>query len=213
MQSISMQETAPNNCENNSLSIYARCKTCLDHYVVLDSAVKASTAAAASEIGFYQSPTSRTVEDACTRFIAWATDIAALQQPHLQSSLDSRLREATDIRQRIFKILADLEASLQTGGFPLDGLMIALMVPALLIIQGIKPNERWQVGAISDSEEDKEDNAADGVETSELEELFAAIQTANSSLMKLSIVIRTSPTRDDHLKAASRVSLDLHPST
>jgi hypothetical protein len=41
-----------------------------------------------------------------------------------------------------------------------------------------------------------------------LKELFSAIQAANDSLMKLSIVIRNSPTRDDYLKAASRIPYD-----
>jgi hypothetical protein len=40
--------------------------------------------------------------------------------------------------------------------------------------------------------------------TSELEELFSTIETANGSLMKFSIVIRVSPGRDDYLKAAAR---------
>lgn len=62
---------------------------------------------------------------------------------------------------------------------------------------------------MSDSDEDEgfdEDEA--GPETSELEELFTAIKTANRNLMKLSLVIRTSPTRDDYLKAASRYNFD-----
>lgn len=55
------------------------------------------------------------MEDARVRFKAWATNIAALQQPILQSSLDARLKEATDIRQRVLKILAELKNSLETG--------------------------------------------------------------------------------------------------
>ena len=44
--------------------------------------------------------------------------------------------------------------------------------------------------------------------TSELEELFSAINLANASLLKLSVVIRSSPARDDYLKAATRYKLD-----
>ena len=40
--------------------------------------------------------------------------------------------------------------------------------------------------------------------TSELEELLKAISASNSSLMKLSIVIRSSATRDDYIKASLR---------
>lgn len=39
---------------------------------------------------------------------------------------------------------------------------------------------------------------------SDLDELLKAIKASNASLMKLSIVIRSSATRDDYLKAASR---------
>jgi hypothetical protein len=41
-------------------------------------------------------------------------------------------------------------------------------------------------------------------ETSELQEIFTAIIHSNKSLMKLSMVIRSSPARDDYIKAASR---------
>jgi hypothetical protein len=41
-------------------------------------------------------------------------------------------------------------------------------------------------------------------ETSELQEIFTAIIYSNKSLMKLSTVIRSSPARDDYIKAASR---------
>lgn len=40
--------------------------------------------------------------------------------------------------------------------------------------------------------------------TSELDEIFTAIVASNKSLMKLSMVIRSSPMRDDYIKAASR---------
>jgi hypothetical protein len=80
---------------------------------------------------------------------------------------------------------------------------------ALLIINGAKPNDKWKVGAMSDSDEDiNSQKTEEKSETSELEELFTAVKSANSSLMKLSMVIRNSPTRDDYLKAASRYYID-----
>jgi hypothetical protein len=45
-------------------------------------------------------------------------------------------------------------------------------------------------------------------QTSQLQELFKAMKDANSNLMKLSMVIRTSPSRDDYLKAATRYQFD-----
>ena len=67
-----------------------------------------------------------------------------------------------------------------------------------------EPNEIWQVGAISDSDdEEHSESLAGAAVTSELDELFSAIESANSSLIKLSVVVRNSPFRDDYLKAAS----------
>ena len=81
-----------------------------------------------------------------------------------------------------------------------------------MIASGVEPNEKWEAGPLSDSDDegsaDSGVNAAPVGETSELEELFKAIRTANSSLMKLSMVIRNSPARDDYLKAASRYKFD-----
>jgi hypothetical protein len=62
---------------------------------------------------------------------------------------------------------------------------------------------------MSDSEdEDNHEPLIGAAVTSELDELLSAIESANSSLMKLSILIRNSPFRDDYLKAASRYKLD-----
>ena len=77
-----------------------------------------------------------------------------------------------------------------------------------MIVDGSKPNEKWEDGAISDSDEDNASAAEETTQTSDLEQLFTAIKTANSSLMKLSMVIRNSPARDDYLKAASRYPFD-----
>ena len=76
-------------------------------------------------------------------------------------------------------------------------------------------------GEISDSSDESDDEesiqthivvSSQGLErdqsekrqTSELEELFNAVIASNKSLMKLSMVIRSSPARDDYNKAASR---------
>lgn len=87
---------------------------------------------------------------------------------------------------------------------------LTYFIKALKIISGEIPNEKWRLGAVSDSEEEEEPVAdeSDGnaAETSDLEQLFKAIQDSNTSLMKLSMIIRSSPARDDYLKAASRYS-------
>jgi len=121
----------------------------------------------------------------------------------LKSSLDSRLREAVEIRGRLLKILEGLKESL---------------IEAVLIMTGEKVNETWEVGALSDfefdsdfesdPEDDEETPLGDTTETSRLAELLAAIKIANANLLDISIVIRNTPTRDDYVKAAARYSLD-----
>lgn len=56
-----------------------------------------------------------TVEEAQSRFKAWAINIAALQRGHFRSSLDFRLKDAKEIRTRIVKVLKDLLQSISSG--------------------------------------------------------------------------------------------------
>jgi hypothetical protein len=79
-----------------------------------------------------------------------------------------------------------------------------------LIASGAEPNETWQVGAFSDSDDSDEKESLKTAHnmTSDLEQLFSAIRTANTHLMKLSVVIRNSLARDDYLKAAARYNFD-----
>jgi len=84
-----------------------------------------------------------------------------------------------------------------------------LTFEAFLIVTGVEVNETWQIGALSDSEEEAaEISNEDVVKTSDLQELFTAMKAANTSLMKMSMVIRNSPARDDYLKAATRYPFD-----
>lgn len=61
-----------------------------------------------------------------------------------------------------------------------------------------------------DSEQEENESRSDlkpaEERTSDLQELFSAITTSNASLMKLSMVIRSSPARDDYFKAATKYS-------
>ncbi|KAH8595331.1 hypothetical protein B0O99DRAFT_672154 [Bisporella sp. PMI_857] len=142
----------------------------------------------------YRDAVLNTIQDTSLGFKAWATNIAALQESHLKSSLDFRLQEAIEIRQRVLKILEDLKES---------------FIRVFSIVTGTRVNETWKVGILSDSEEDEENSPAkDVVQTSELAELLSAMRTAKSNLMDLSIVIRNTPTRDDDIEAAARYSLD-----
>ncbi|XMA12033.1 hypothetical protein WAI453_004824 [Rhynchosporium graminicola] len=192
---------------STTATISSLAKECLKRYDGLYDTLRQMTPDAAVANGFVGDNVLIRVQDARPRFKAWATNIAALHEGHMKSSLEFRLREATEIRSRVLKILRPLKESL---------------VEAEFIVTGVRGNTTWKVGAMSDSsftsEEGSEyssDESGSGsmnekLETSELDELLSAIETANTSLMEISIVIRNTPTRDDYVKAAARFSLDSH---
>jgi len=60
------------------------------------------------------------------------------------------------------------------------------------------------VSNLDSEEEESDQDEGDEESTSTLQELFKAILASILSLMKLSILIRSSPNRDDYIKAASR---------
>ncbi|ESZ95288.1 hypothetical protein SBOR_4315 [Sclerotinia borealis F-4128] len=141
--------------------------------------------------GFDRDPSLFTMQDTFAHFKAWGNSIAAFQNVVRRSSLEFRLKEASEIQQRVLKILGNLQVSLYE---------------AALIFIGEEKNESWPIEEFSDSE-----NEGVGIEfeqTSELQELFRAMKDANTNLMKLSMVIRNSPDRDDYLKAATRYPFD-----
>lgn len=65
------------------------------------------------------SATSVLSSDGCAaqlgRFRIWAFNIGALQEAHLPSSLEFRLREAPKLVDRIVELLEDLEESIEDG--------------------------------------------------------------------------------------------------
>lgn len=174
--------------------IFDLSRNCMKKYQALCGMLCDTTRGEANRNSFDRDEVLLGVQDAQYRFKAWATNIAALQESHLKSSLDFRLQEATEIRERVLKILEDLRGSL---------------TDATSIVVGDRANETWEVGALSDSEEDEDSvSTSDVQQTSELKELLSAVKTANSSLLEISMVIRSTPRRDDYIKAAARYSLD-----
>ena len=90
-------------------------KECAALYHELLESLRKSTPDQATENGFDRDETLLTAQDARSRFKAWGNSIAAFQDIGLKSSLDARLRDATDIRSRILKVLVDLQKSLSDG--------------------------------------------------------------------------------------------------
>lgn len=76
-----------------------------------------------------------------------------------------------------------------------------------MIVNGKRANDTWKLGELSDSEDDNISTSEPAQDTSELEELLASVRAANVSFMKISMVIRSSPARDDYLKAATRYTI------
>ena len=104
----------PNDLSNSS-PIYALCKTCFGLYYSLCDAFQAATEEEANQNAFDRGYSLAIMQDARSKFKAWAVGIAALQEGHLRSSLDFRLQSATEIRKRILIVLENLKESLHDG--------------------------------------------------------------------------------------------------
>ncbi len=112
---------------SNPSPIYALCKTCLGLYHILCDTFQDATEEEASQSGFDPAYSLAIMQDARSKFKAWALGIAALQEGRMRSSLDFRLQSASEIRKRILTILENLKESLHDGQSHLlsndDGLM------------------------------------------------------------------------------------------
>ncbi|KAM3075257.1 hypothetical protein ACMFMG_007299 [Clarireedia jacksonii] len=172
--------------------IFVRSVDCLERFRNAVQILKETRPSQATSYGYDLEFSLFTIQDAFAHFKAWGNNIAAFHDGVLRSSLEFRLKEASEIRQRILKILGNLQVSLYE---------------ARLIITGKEPNEHWPIEEFSDEDEDEALNV-EPEQTSELQELLKAMKDANANLLKLSMVIRNSPSRDDYLKAATRYQFD-----
>ena len=100
---------------NELPTISTLCSDCLRRFQHLCDELSACTVEKGSQYGFDRDLSLGLMHDARSRFKAWAMSIAALHPSHFQSSLDFRLKGAAEIRQRVVKILNDLEESLLAG--------------------------------------------------------------------------------------------------
>ncbi|KAK0124614.1 hypothetical protein ONS95_009563 [Cadophora gregata] len=189
-----MSATAGHWGTDHTSPISSLSRDCINCYQNLYNALGNSTPEQATVIGFNRDISSALISECHSTFKSWASDIDAVEMTHLRMSLDTRSKRAAEIRDRCLTILRDLRNSLET---------------AVNIVYAIAPNETWSVGTWSNAgtcgvfKKNQESS-----ETSELDELFAAIKDANRNLIKVSLVIRTSPIRDDYSKAVSRYHLD-----
>ena len=57
------------------------------------------------------------IQDEFGRFLVWGENIGALQPGHMRSSLEFRLRDASQTRSRVQRFLIDLQESLAESMF------------------------------------------------------------------------------------------------
>lgn len=99
----------------SSPAISALYKSCLSSYDGVQKALLLSTYEQATKFKYDRDGLTVSIQEAQSKFKAWAQNIAAFQSPNLRTSLDFRLKEATGIRERIIKILQELQKSLSEG--------------------------------------------------------------------------------------------------
>lgn len=119
-------------------AISSQSNTCMSLYQRLFVELHEATHEQCRENKFDRDLTLARVGDARARFKAWAVSIAAFQSGHLRSSLDYRLKDASEIRERILKILAELQESLLTGKIPPSpkpGLLTLLLFSIVLTLE------------------------------------------------------------------------------
>jgi hypothetical protein len=104
----SEQNLDPTGPTEDVSQISSLCHRCLAGYQDLSEKIRDTEVEEAIERGFNRDEKLMASQDAKARFRAWAVNIAALQKIHLRSSLDFRLKDAAELRQRIVKILEEL---------------------------------------------------------------------------------------------------------
>ena len=95
--------------EGQTSSLYACCRSCSKSFEILLSSLSKPNDDS------FDVALIATVKDEYGRFKVWTGNIGALQLPSLKSSLDHRLREASNIRAHLMKTLDYLNKSLGEG--------------------------------------------------------------------------------------------------
>jgi hypothetical protein len=96
-------------------SIFESCQLCLEFFQRLCDIIQRTTPEEGRDCGYDREQTQATVRETHIRFKSWATSRAALHKGSQRTSLDWRLKDATEIRQRLLKILSNLLESLHSG--------------------------------------------------------------------------------------------------
>lgn len=100
---------------NASEGIYARsvdCKTRFEHSIQI---LKELNPSEAHNYGYDRDSSLFAIQDIFAHFKAWGNSIAAFQDAMVRTSLEFRLKEASEIQRRVLKILGNLQVSLHEG--------------------------------------------------------------------------------------------------
>ncbi|KAH7207182.1 hypothetical protein DER44DRAFT_840640 [Fusarium oxysporum] len=126
------------------------------------------------------------LQNELSRFKVWSGNIGAHKKG--RSSLDHRLRDASNIQDQVVELLEDLRESLQDA----EGILTGQTTPW---DQDQSPAE------FSDDDSDEESFQVGAAEKSELSQIFAAIIEDINCLLRLSVSIHN-PSPHDRLKKA-----------
>jgi len=96
-------------------TIYSLYKACELYYQQLCDALQDCTLEEAAHNHFHRDLSLAVARDASSRFKVWAQSIRAHQRDDPTRSLDLQSEDAEGIRERIRKILEDLQESLVSG--------------------------------------------------------------------------------------------------
>lgn len=108
---------------DTSEGISVRSVDCRKRFEVNIAVLKQHSTSEAHEYGYDRDSSLFAMQDTFAHFKAWGNSIAAFQSVMVRTSLEFRLKEATEIRQRVLKILGNLQVSLYEGMWVL-GLLI-----------------------------------------------------------------------------------------
>lgn len=142
---------------------------------------------------------SHELSDELGRFKVWAGNIGALQSG--PSSLDSRLKDASHVREAIVRLLQDLSQALSEACAIASGERDSRTESDLQ-----EPDLEFSSdSSISAASSDDSDGRAP---KSEFRELFLSVIDSVTALLKLSIVIRHASPRDRYAKSAKLSAID-----
>ncbi|KAH8805202.1 hypothetical protein F5884DRAFT_885273 [Xylogone sp. PMI_703] len=161
--------------------------------------------------------------DSYSQFKIWAGNIGALQTIQSASSLDYRLREAPKVSKQVVALLEDLDETLEDGIHSIQFCYLMIVIVNSVLTALSFRHRLWErqnrvsspmpfnSELLVDDGTDRSEMVIYPLESapgsiSEIQELFQSIPETIASLFNLSILIRSSSSRDRYAKALAAAS-------